>query len=91
VGYGVVEKSELFNCMSMEMNGGLNDRATALNTDGKWCRLRELEEGKRVNLRGGLTCVRFKLNVIVRLERGKTNTAYPFYGSSCTVCPQLCL
>jgi hypothetical protein len=51
VGYGVVEKSELFNCMSMETNGGLNDCATALNTDGEWCRLRELEEGKRVNLK----------------------------------------
>jgi hypothetical protein len=42
----------------MEMNGGLNDRATALNTDG---RLRELEEGEEVSLRG-LTCVRFKVN-----------------------------
>lgn len=28
------------------MNGGLNDRATALNTDGKCCRRRELEEGE---------------------------------------------
>ena len=46
------------------MNGGLNDRATALNTDGECCGLRELEEGKRrVNLKG-LTCVIFKLNII---------------------------
>jgi hypothetical protein len=30
----------------MQTNGGLNDRITALNTDGKCCGLRELEEGK---------------------------------------------
>ena len=61
-GGGKVRVVQLHVCM--EMNGGLKDRATALNTDGKCCGLREVEEEKRRVKVRGLTCVRFKLNII---------------------------
>jgi hypothetical protein len=68
----------------MKMNEGLNDRATALNTDGECCRLRELEEGKEVSLRG-LTCVRFKLNS-VRLENKYGLSLLRVQRRPCPVC-----